>query len=173
MKKGMIIAAFAGVGKTWVGKNYNNVLDLESTYYKWDSTGLEHLSEEERKGLPNRKPNPKWPQNYIDEVLKQKDNYDIVLIILPHEILKTEEISEYFFNNGIEFYIALPEKTSITTILQRLKERGNNEHFIREVERNFPFFIEEFSKDKYKKIIMKDGEYLGDTLIRVGLLNRK
>ena len=66
---GKIISAFAGVGKSYVGKKYSSVLDLESTYYKWLENGVAHLTEEERKGRKDRVLNPLWPQNYIDEIL--------------------------------------------------------------------------------------------------------
>ena len=64
---GKIIAAFAGVGKSYVGEKYDKVLDLESTYYKWLEDGVAHLTEEERKGNKNRVLNPKWPYNYIED----------------------------------------------------------------------------------------------------------
>ena len=71
---GKIVAAFAGVGKSYVGSKYPNVLDLESTYFKWLENGIANLTEEERKGRKDRVLNPLWPQNYIDEILKQKNN---------------------------------------------------------------------------------------------------
>lgn len=163
---GKIIAAFAGVGKSYVGKKYNNVLDLESTYYKWLEDGVAHLTEEERKGNKNRVLNPSWPQNYIDEILKQKDNYDIVLIQLSHARLKNELIFEYFEKNKIEYYVARPKLTGWKYIEQRLKDRGNTEEFIRQVRDNFNIFIEEFSKEKYNQIIIDDGEFLEDALIK-------
>ena len=51
---GKIIAAFAGVGKSYLGKHYSNVLDLESNYYKWLEDGVSHLTEEKRKDNKNR-----------------------------------------------------------------------------------------------------------------------
>ena len=36
---GIIISAFAGVGKSYLGKKYNTILDLESTHYKWLDDG--------------------------------------------------------------------------------------------------------------------------------------
>lgn len=93
---GKIISAFAGVGKSYVGKKYKNVLDLESTYYKWLEDGVANLTEEQRKGNKNRVLNPQWPQNYIEKIVEEKDNYDIVLIQLSDPRLKNEQIFEYF-----------------------------------------------------------------------------
>ena len=167
---GKIISAFAGVGKSYVGKKYKNVLDLESTYFKWLEDGVAHLTEEERKGNKNRVLNPKWPQNYIDEILSQKDKYDIVVILLSHERLKSQQIFEYFDDNGIEYYIARPNISGWEDIENRLRNRGNTDEFIQQVKDNFEVFIEEFSKPKYKQLIIKDGEFLEDCLKQNGLL---
>jgi hypothetical protein len=167
---GKIIAAFAGVGKSYVGKKYDKVLDLESTYYKWLEDGIAHLTEEERKGNKNRVLNPLWPQNYIDEILKQKDNYDIVLIQLSHTRLKNEKIFEYFDKNNIEYYVARPNLSGWKYIEHRLRDRGNTEEFVQQVKDNFKVFIEEFSKDKYNQIIIDDGKFLEDALIKEGFI---
>ncbi len=37
MKEGIIIAAFATCGKSYLGKKYKNVIDLESSNYKYIS----------------------------------------------------------------------------------------------------------------------------------------
>ena len=163
---GKIIAAFAGVGKSFIGKKYENILDLESTYYKWLENGVANLTEEERKGNKNRVLNPNWPQNYIAEILKQKDNYDIVLIQLSHARLKNEQIFEYFNENKIEFYVARPNLSGWKYIEDRLRTRGNTEEFINQVKDNFEIFIEEFSKPKYNQIIIEDGEFLEKSLIK-------
>lgn len=163
---GKIIAAFAGVGKSHIGKKYKNILDLESTYFKWLEDGVAHLTEEERKGNKNRVLNPAWPQNYIDEILKQRNNYDIVLIQLSHQRLKNEQIFEYFDRNKIEYFVARPKLGGWEYIEQRLRDRGNTEDFIAQVKDNFVVFIEEFSKDKYNQIIIDDGEFLESALIK-------
>ena len=167
---GQIIAAFAGVGKSYVGQKYPNVLDLESTYFKWLENGVAHLTEEERKGNKNRVLNPLWPQNYIEEIFTQKDKYDIVLIQLSHKRLANEQIFEYFDENKIEYFVARPNLSGWEYIEQRLRERGNTEEFIGQVRNNFKIFIEEFSKPKYKQIIVDDGQFLEDALLKEGLL---
>lgn len=170
---GKIIAAFAGVGKSYVGKKYKNVLDLESTYYKWLEDGVSHLTEEERKGNKNRVLNPEWPYNYIDEILKQRDNYDIILIQLSHPRLNNEQIFKYFDENGIDYYVARPNLSGWQAIENRLRQRGNKEEFIEQVRDNFKIFIEEFSKAKYNQIIIDDNDFLEDALIKNGFLEEK
>jgi len=167
---GKIISAFAGVGKTYVGKKYENVLDLESTYYKWLENGVAHLTEEERKGRKDRVLNPLWPKNYIEEILKQKDNYDIVLIQLSHKRLSNEQIFEYFDKNNIEYFVARPKLSGWEDIEKRLVQRGNTKDFISQVKNNFNVFIEEFSKEKYNQIVIDDGKFLEDALLKNGFL---
>ncbi len=167
---GKIIAAFAGVGKSYIGKKYPNVLDLESTYFKWLENNVAHLTEEERKGRKDRILNPLWPQNYIEEILKQKDKYDIILIQLSHKRLANEQIFKYFDKNKIEYFVARPNLTGWKYIEQRLRGRGNTEEFIKQVKDNFKIFIKEFSKQKYNQIIIEDGKYLEDALIQKGML---
>ncbi len=171
MKKGIIMAAFAGLGKSYVGSKYKNVLDLESTYFKWKTdAAIDGLGVEERKGVAGRVLNEAWPQNYIEEILKQKENYDIVLIQLSHERLKNEQIFDYFEVNNIEFYVARPNLTGWKFIEQRMRDRGNNEEFISQCRDNFNIFIEEFSKPKYNQVVVEDGEFLEDALKKNGLI---
>ena len=49
MAKGIIIAGFATCGKSVLGKKYSNVIDLESSNYKYNTTGLKNVSVEMRK----------------------------------------------------------------------------------------------------------------------------
>ena len=103
-------------------------------------------------------------------LLKQKNNYDIILIQLSHKRLKNEEIFEYFDKNNIEYYVARPNLSGWKFIEQRLRDRGNTEEFVGQVRDNFKIFIKEFSKPKYKQIIINDGEFLEDALLKEGLL---
>ena len=176
--KGIIIAAGAGVGKSYLGKKYKNILDFDTVQIplQWSSKGLEHLSIEERKGL-YRELNPNYPQNVIDELIKQRKNYDIILIGPPYQTHKffedkEKQVADYLFKHNIEFYIAMPSEKGVEIILQRMKERGNPEQFINQFAACYPAHIKEFLKDKYKKIPILDGEYLEDTLIRHGFIGK-
>ena len=61
MNKPLIIAGFAGIGKTTLAKKYKNVIDLESSIYKWDNTGFEDVPVEQRKGIIRKEnPNCTW-----------------------------------------------------------------------------------------------------------------
>lgn len=74
---GIIIAGFATVGKSTLGKKYSNIKDLESSSFK--NIMIDGLSVEEQKGT-KRKMNPMWPQNYYDAIIEATNQYDIVLV---------------------------------------------------------------------------------------------
>ena len=95
---------------------------------------------------------------------------DIVLIQLSHKRLKNEQIFEYFDKNKIDYFVARPNLTGWKCIEQRLRSRGNTEEVVGQVRDNFNVFIEEFSKPKYKQIIIDDGKFLEDALIKNKLL---
>ena len=80
------------------------------------------------------------------------------------------KIFEYFDKHKIDYYVARPNLTGWKYIEKRLRDRGNTEEFVGQVRDNFNVFIEEFSKPKYKQIIIDDGKFLEDSLIKYKLL---
>lgn len=76
---GIIIAGFATVGKSVLGKKYKNVIDLESSPFK--NIMRTDLSIEGQKGT-KREENPLWPQNYYDAIIDAVKKYDVVLVQL-------------------------------------------------------------------------------------------
>lgn len=69
--RGILIAGFGAIGKTTVSKKYDNVIDLESSSFKYIiDDELKKLNPEERKGLKSRKLNKEFPDNYYNEIMK-------------------------------------------------------------------------------------------------------
>ena len=170
---GTIIAAFAGVGKSYVGKKYSNVIDLESTYFKWLDNSISTTTKENNKSCKIRGLNPEWPYNYVRDIMIERDSHDIVLIILGHKRLKSEKIFEYFDEHEIEYCVARPNITAWPIIEKRLIDNNVHPENIKQIKDNFKVFIEEFSKPKYKQIIIEDGEFLEDALIKNGFLQKQ
>lgn len=159
MNKPLIIAGFAGIGKTTLAKKYKNVIDLESSIYKWDNTGLEDIPVEQRKGTI-RKENPNWPNNYIEEIKKQSEIYDIVLVWIHPDTLKIYD------ENHIDYVLCFPEKSAIKIYEERYKKRGNNKEYIDKVVGTYNDRFEEFTQKKVPHIILKGNETLEDYLIK-------
>lgn len=93
--------------------------------------------------------------------MKDLEIYDIVFISMHNEIINLLE------ENNINYYVVYPEENMIEEILERCKNRGNKDDFLKGVKdayyRLYP--------SKCKNIIwMKRGEYLEDILIRNNFL---
>lgn len=158
---GIIIAGFAGIGKTTLAKKYKNVIDLESSLYKYDNSGLENIPVEARKGTV-RKENKDWPLNYINEIQKQVEKYDIVLVWIHPPVL------DIYDKYNIKYTLCYPEKDAIEYYRQRYIQRGNNQEYISKVVDTYEVRKKEFDERDVPKIILKGNETLEDYLINAG-----
>lgn len=159
MKKPLIIAGFAGVGKTTLANKYKNVIDLESSIYKWDNTGIEDIPVEARKGTKREK-NKEWPNNYILEIKKQSLYYDIILVWIHPDAL------EIYEKNKIDYVLCYPTKQSIEIYKQRYKNRGNNKEYIEKVMNTYDMHLRHFKERKVPKFILNGNETLEDYLLK-------
>ena len=160
MSKGIILAGFATCGKSCLGKKYSNVIDLESSNYKFDNDGLENIPTEMRKGM-KREINKDWPNNYYKAINKAVNEYDIVLVQL------TPIHFDYFDNNNIKYSIAYPNIDNWEEVEKRCINRGNNEAFIKRLKEVFIPYYEDCMRRKYEKLyILNKNETLEDCLIR-------
>ncbi len=165
-KKPIIISAWICAGKTYLTKKYDNVTELPSGDYKYILT-------EEQKAVVNKESlkstqraiNPAWPQNYYDAILEEAKNglHEIILIApcMPFEEMR---------NYGIDFILAYPEPACKDEYKRRARSRGANEEFVKRVETKIETDYAEFLNQPNEKIIIQQGEYLEDALIRVGIL---
>lgn len=159
MAKGIIIAGFATCGKSFLGKKYSNVIDLESSNYKHNNTGLENVPVEERKGT-KREINKEWPYNYYKDISKAVEKYDVVLVQLKPEHL------DYFDKNNIKYSIAYPNINNWEDVRKKCIDRGNNENFIRRLKDVFIPFYEDCLQRNYENLyIINKNETLESVLI--------
>ena len=155
--KGIVIAGFAGIGKTYLGKKYKNVLDLDSAPYKYMVENID-----ERKKGKNKEISPEWPMNYVEKIIEEANNYDIVLINLNKEARKIlEEI-------GFKYYLCFPNKNQKEKYLNRFITRGNPKEFVELQSYYFENELPLLYHESMEKMILDGDEYIEDYLLRNG-----
>lgn len=121
-----IILTVGCVDKTYLDKMYTNVYDFDkhTLDYKYDKTGFEHLSNEEFKGLPNRKINEGWFEKYITDWCKVIDSnqYDVVTGWLQEDCLN------YLVHKGYPVEVVIVNvETNESIYKESSLNRGNTE----------------------------------------------
>jgi tRNA uridine 5-carbamoylmethylation protein Kti12 len=159
---GILIAGFGAIGKTTLSKKYKNIIDLESSSFKYIiDDELKRIPIEERKGLKTRKLNPEFPNNYYTEIVNNLEKHNIVLISMHNEIINLLE------ENNINYYVVYPEEDMLNEIIERCKARGNKEEFLAGVKEAYYRLY----PHKCKNVIwMKKGQYLEEVLVNNDLL---
>jgi hypothetical protein len=168
-KKPIIISAWICSGKTYLTKNHKEIIELPSGDYKYILTDEQKaVKNKEALKSTKREMNPEWPINYYDAIIQESksNNHDIILIA---PCMPFEEMRAY----GIEFSLAYPDPSCKEEYMSRARNRGANEEFVERVANSIQTDFEDFLKQPNEKIILKPGEYLEDTLIRVGILKKK
>ncbi len=152
---GIFVFAFTATGKSSVAKKYSNVIDMESTLYKY--LGIE--KEDESLKSTVRKLNKEWPQNYFNALKEVKDKYDYILI--------SDDICNKFLkDNNFEYWWVYPKKELKDEYLNRCKRRGNNDEFVSWYSKSWEEWILNCKNDKSasKHIELKSEQYLEDVL---------
>lgn len=124
-----IILAFPCMGKTYYAQhNTTKAIDLESSDYFFDKTGYEHLTSEEFKGLPDRKPNPNGLHDYLEAIEKavKSEKYEYVFTSQSPDVVKG------ILNLGypVHYVKPIPTEEAKQEFTRRAQERGNNSNWI-------------------------------------------
>ena len=123
-----IISAFPGVGKTTYHKNNpDTTLDSDSSSFSWiiDEHG-------------NKTRNPHFPQNYIDHIKQNIGKYKYIFVS------SHKEVRDALLDNCIFFYLVYPVNSRKEEFIQRYRDRGNDENFIKLVSTNWENWMDEF-----------------------------
>ena len=146
----LIISGFPGVGKTTFKNNHPElvVLDSDSSQYSKDES---------------------FPQNYIEHVKENIGKADVILLsshkvvrnALDKEGIKYTAVFPLRINEGQEYsrdyeYIAKSE------YIQRYRDRGNTEDFIKLIGDNWEAWISDLILTSPKYYPLEEGEYLED-----------
>lgn len=155
----LIIAGFAWVWKTTLAKKYSNVIDLESSIYKRDNSGMENVPVEARKWTV-RKENINWPQNYLNAIENAKSTHDVILVWIHPDVL------DIYDKNNIVYSLCYPNKESLQFYKKRYIGRWNNQKYIDKVLWSYDRRYDEFWDNINQKIILNWDETLEDYLLK-------
>ena len=167
----MIIAAYAGTGKTRFANTVFDACDFICMPYKYFlPDGM--LSCEESEGMKadlGLKLRDEWPDNYVKAVINQynENRYVIIPPVIP--VLKALR------NEEIPYILCYPERSAKDEYERRYKERGNTESFLDIFIGHWDRFLDQMESDPGKHhIIIKSSEYLTDLLPRFDeIINRE
>ena len=165
-----IILTVGCVGKTYLDKTYSNVYDFDkhTLDYKYDRTGFEHLSNEEFKGLPNRKTNESWFKRYMEDWCKVIDSnqYDVVTGWLQQDCLN------YLVNKGYPIEIVVVDVRDYESIYkERSQRRGKNEQYWTNLRGYYDKTLELHKERKDIKVTIFDKPYyLSEYLVFSGVI---
>jgi hypothetical protein len=149
--KPIVICGFSGIGKSYAAKEFNEVLDLESSVFSriWD----------EGKDMGK---NPVFPKNYVDAIEGYlKEPYGRLYILVSCH----EEVREELRNRGIDYIIACPKLEHRNEYIKRWVTRGSDIKFIRKMYDNWEDMLQSCADDPMPKIVCNyDTDTLADML---------
>ena len=163
-KKSKIIVSFACLGKTYFAGRYpERAIDLESLpfRFKTDSTS------EEAKSDVRLEHNDAFPGNYAAEIVKNIGKYEYIFVVLSIPVLKMlDELH-------IEYTVLYPDISMLDVIIERSRQRGNNDAMIKLLYDNLTSTTEiDLMKnilDCKDYVFMKGNEYI-ENLIEKGII---
>ena len=151
---GIFVYSYTATGKSSLGKKYANVIDMESTMYKYGT-----LTENEKAKGTKREINKLYPANYFEALNQVKNKFDYILI-------SDSICTEWLIKNKIQYWQVYPNKRLKEEYLNRMKIRGNNQNFIDYQGKMWKEWIDGCKNDKNasKHIELQAGQYLEDVL---------
>jgi len=163
----MIVAAFAGTGKTYFASHHPDIaVDLVITPYKY-ILDPEVTYDESSKASHNSEMNPEWPFNYVEAIRKCPSD-KITLIPSDWRVLRKLE------KEKIPYYLCYPKKKAKKVYRKRYIKRGNPQEFLSIFIDGWKSFMDILRKDTYgKHIILRPKQYLNDVLDIKAILSQK
>lgn len=133
--KSIIVSAFPACGKSFTTKYLSmhkgfNVTDSDSSKYSWIYDELGNKTNER---------NPNFIEDYLNHIKEESLVRDFIFISAHDNVRKA------LINEKIPYCLVYPDISMKETMLARMKERGNDESFIKFQEENFESFINEIN----------------------------
>ncbi len=160
-----IFVSTPATGKSYLEKNYDCFVDMDALKAKY-KYGL--LSDEEielSKGnhdiLKTKGGSVEYISNQIDELLTRTNK---ILLFAPNP-----QIVEVINNKKLPYCLVYTSMDTVEEIRSRMRERGNQENFIKAMTDPFPDFYANHTADSRPavKVILDKGEHLADLILPV------
>jgi hypothetical protein len=163
----MIIAAYAGTGKTTLAKmRPDTITDFVCMPYKYEHDDEEKDYEASKANLDYIMRDD-WPLNYVSAIKRNMSNDKMLLIPSDYLVLM------FLRSEKIPYTLCYPHKDAKEAYLKRFMDRGNTQEFIDIFIGRWNDFIEGLEKDSYgRHIVLKPHQYLSD-VIDAGFLEGK
>jgi hypothetical protein len=140
-----VYSAFPGCGKTTYFNTTNrNVLDSDSS--KFDK---KH-----------------FPDNYIDHIERNVLDPKVAKILVSSH----KDVRDALLKRGIPFVLVYPDRSLKDEYIQRYKDRGNNDAFVKLLDNNWDTWMDEMDQmeapkgQTLYKVKLAKGQYLTDVI---------
>lgn len=156
----MVIAAFAGTGKSYFAENVAEAKDFPVMPYKYINLEKDDPSKEEAeksKADPSYDLNPEWPDNYIRAVSNQCHDYRYFIIPSDKSVLRGLQLLQ------IPYVLVYPGQEAKEEYRNRFVNRGNSEDFLNIFIDGWDRWMQILRYDSYGWCMeLSSGKYLTD-----------
>jgi len=144
-KNTKVVAAFPGCGKSWLFDHQadlnQTILDSDSSGFSWSEPGVR---------------NPEFPANYIKHIQENIDKVDAILVSTHQDVRNALKAA------GIEYTLVYPDVRCKDIYIQRYKDRGSPEAFIKLLEDKWGAWVEECRDETYPTKISLGNRFIAD-----------
>ena len=148
-----IVAGFPGTGKSYAGSQFpDEFIDMESSDYHWR---IQYGT------VTKKELDPNWPNNYLDVIEGTYRNAELTGTILCICCSTHAEVLKGLKDRGLHFIAICPKDKEET--IRRYKERGNDEAFIENLNKNFNNFRNDVLNSPADMVICTD-KYISDVM---------
>lgn len=113
-----VISAFPGTGKSYFFQKFKDKVEIHDS----DSSTFDKDN---------------FPENYLEHIKALMTTDKKTILVSSHE-----EVRNALVENGIKFYLIYPDKALKDEYIERYKERGSDESFIKMMEDKFEEFVD-------------------------------
>jgi len=154
----MIIAAYAGCGKSTFAQMNDMSLDFHCLPYKY-YLDEDNDRSEAGKANPDNEMRPEWPENYVHAIKDVMDKYEYILIPSDFRVLALLQAEK------IPYTLIYPCRDSKEEYHARYIKRGNTENFLSIFYEHWDWFMDNLESDKFgKHIVLQPHKFLSDVV---------